>query len=77
MVGIKVSILGPKIGKMVFLPLIFLGGTYEHPYRRQNISGHTTSCGKVSQKSAQGRQKTCGEKKKITRPKYNSLRLSL
>jgi len=35
MAGLKVSILGPQIGKkMYFSPLIFLGHTCEHPYRR-------------------------------------------
>jgi len=34
MAGLKVSILGPQIGKnWVFCPQIFRG-TYEHPYRR-------------------------------------------
>jgi len=32
--GLKVSILGPKIAKIFFLTLKFLGVTYEHPYRR-------------------------------------------
>ena len=39
-----------KIGG--FCPSNLLGGMYEHPYRRWTIAGHTTSCGKVSQKSA-------------------------
>ena len=46
----------------LFAPQIFLGGTYEHPYRRQNISEHTALCGKVSRKSAQGRRKIYGGK---------------
>jgi len=64
MARLKVSILGPEIGENMglFAPQIFLGGTYEHPYRRQNISEHTALCGKVSRKSAQGRRKIYGGK---------------
>jgi len=40
-----------------------VGGTYEHPYRRSAISGHTASCGKFSRKSAHGRRKIGGRKK--------------
>ena len=50
----------------VFRPSI-LGGNYEHPHRRQTVTGHTASCGKVSRKSAQGPQKSAvGKKEKIT-----------
>jgi len=35
MARLKLSILGPQIGEnWGFSPLKFLGGTYEHPYRR-------------------------------------------
>jgi len=56
MAGLKGSILGPKIGKnWGFMALKFVRGMYEHPYRRCTISEHTASCGKLAQKSAQGR----------------------
>jgi len=66
MAGLKVSILGPQIGKnWGFLLLKCFRGTCEPPYRRWNISGHAASCGKVSQKSVQGRWKSVvGNKKR-------------
>jgi len=63
-----------NLAKLGVSPLKFLGGMYEHPYRRQTISEYTALCGKVSRKSAQGRRKIGGRKKEITPPKYNSLR---
>jgi len=55
---LKVSTLGPQVGeKWDFLPLKFLGGTWEHPYRTGIISENIALCGKVSRKSAQGRRK--------------------
>jgi len=38
----------------------------------QNISEHTSSCGKVSLKSAQVRRTICAGEKEITRLKYKS-----
>jgi len=59
MAGLKVSSLGPQIGEnWGFSPLKFLGGTYEQISRKETISGHTASCGKVSRKSTQERQTT-------------------
>jgi len=78
MMSLEVSTMGPQIGENWDLSLLkFLVSTYEHPFRSQNISEQTASCDKVSPQLAQGRRKICGGKKEITRPKYNSLPLSL